>query len=164
MKSFRSRAIGLSASRDRIFPSWNWGISEDIFAPNEDYCLYSSSTETLYCLNRNLWRTDYLFSVEGSNQKTLRTLPSMNMIGHITLEKVSTPELVSSLISWSSLGNTVGMMQTKRPMTTAKLHSSLRGVGLLRKMINLWRNEEHSDIGQYVINWSPLFAIENCLI
>ena len=27
IKYFRSRAIGLNTSRDRIFPSWNWGIS-----------------------------------------------------------------------------------------------------------------------------------------
>lgn len=101
------------------------------------------------------------WSLKWSNQRTLRTLPSMNMIGHITLEKAATWKVVSSLVSWSILGNTVGMMQMKRPMTTAKLHSSLRRVGFLRRMINLWRDEEHSDIGQYVINWSPLFAIDN---
>jgi len=61
----------------------------------------------------------------------------MKMIGHITLDKEATSKLVSWLILGSILGNTVGMMQMKRPMTTAKLHSSLRRVGFLRKMINL---------------------------
>lgn len=61
----------------------------------------------------------------------------MNMIGHITLEKESISIVVSSLILESISGNTVGMMQMKRPMITAKLHSSLRRVGFLRKMISL---------------------------
>lgn len=61
----------------------------------------------------------------------------MNMIGHITLEKESISIVVSSLILESISGNTVGMMQMKRPMITAKLDSSLRRVGFLRKMISL---------------------------
>lgn len=61
----------------------------------------------------------------------------MNMIGHTTLEKESISIVVSSLILESISGNTVGMMQMKRPMITAKLDSSLRRVGFLRKMISL---------------------------
>ena len=81
----------------------------------------------------------------------LLTNPSMNMIGHITLDTPWASFFVFSALG-STLGKIVGMRQIKRPTTTMTPHSSFRRVGLLRTMSILLKKRR-----------KLLFVAVNCL-